>query len=101
MSGTGNGTSEEDTGEDNFVDEFSNGDDDDSDSEGDVEKREPSPFRILSRARLQQVFFGGHLGKQSHAATNYTLPAFSSNLMFVLRLIINCFLQYMDKFSVS
>ena len=40
----------EDTGEDTYVDEFSN-DDDDSDSKGDVEKWETGPFRMLSCAR--------------------------------------------------
>ena len=46
------GSSEEgkDSQEDTYVDEFSS-DDDDSDSEGDVEKRDTSPFRMLSCAR--------------------------------------------------
>ena len=38
--------SEEDTGEDTYVDEFSNADND-SDSEGDVEKRETTSVRML------------------------------------------------------
>lgn len=42
--------SEEDTGEDIYVDEFSK-EDHYSDSEGDVEKRETAPFRMLSCAR--------------------------------------------------
>ena len=42
--------SEEDTCEDTYVNEFSNKEDD-RDSEGDVEKRETAPFRMLSCVR--------------------------------------------------
>ena len=50
--------------------------------------------------------FGGHLGKQSHAAANYTShclfylrsPVISC---FVLRLIINCFIQHIVFFLTA
>ena len=41
----------EDAVEDTYIDELSNYNDDDSDSECDVEKRETAPFRMLSCAR--------------------------------------------------
>ena len=74
------GDSEEDTGEETYVDEFNN-DDDESDSEGDVEKRGTASLRMLLLVGLFRRILVHEIPSSYKLYLALSLlPPFSSNL---------------------